>query len=332
MTVLQVSKGPRRKLPPCSLSEDGLFHIAGEVEQVECQFVPDTGAAYALMDRRIFERIPYIRRPELHPVDTAIHSAEGQAMKVYGVFDGALNIGYSGTKQIKNIVVADLYKEIALFGWRQMRDLQVVLDFENDLIKIQGQYSPLIYDGEDIPILVKCAESVVVPPNQKKIVIACCSRHPILTTPASESVKLICPIPQFAVGCGDFFAAQCITAQFDRKVPIAFLNTSGKARKLKKGTVLAVATTANIATRMQDLEPSVKTDVTVPEHLQFLVDGISTECTGGHKKQIEQTVINYQDLFVNYNRFQIHYIPIKNQYQNHPKRYNLDIRIDYLLL
>ena len=298
--IVACVSGPARKLPACELHPNGLYYIAGEIDGVQCSFLIDTGATYTIIDRKVWENIP--GRPVLQPATTALTVAGGGSLQVHGCFRGILNIAETGDGCSHLIIVAELGREGGILGVQQIAAMRANIDFDNRLIKLNGHVVPMSFGDDDYCTMVIATEHTTIPPMYAKWV----STHvdPVPADRVIPETRVLTPLKKWSLPTG-CFTSQASLPPDVRNVKMHFSNVTDRQVVIHEGEILGIV---SYGSRVGPLgqsgacnlvaPDSLEGNTELPEHLQCMLKGISTELSEQEKRSLCRLILEYKGIFM----------------------------------
>ena len=143
-----------------------LIAAAGACWYLEAQFhgqtismLVDTGAAYTLLSRELYERIGEHVKLPLGPSGKKLRAANGGLMSVHGVMESTISIGEKEFTQ--EVIVADLGGLPSILGSDFMRKYQALFDVGQGVLTLPGVQVELYHQRDrDHIALVRTSELV----------------------------------------------------------------------------------------------------------------------------------------------------------------------------
>lgn len=283
------------------LKEDGLFHLPATINNYKTQFLFDTGASYTILDKRIFDAIPKMNKPQLRATEGKLFGASGDFLTIYGSFDAEVNIANTGIVLFRDCVVADLYYKGAIFGLREMLQLGTILDLKQGTMEFNGHTVALHFNEEDYPTTAVSDDDYSIPAAHSMFVNVHCTALPDDVPPKGH--KVFSPTNNFTLPSG-VFAPYTLVEANSTCFPVYVTNVTDKKYDIPKGTLLGILSLADSVTPLAENATGIYTArqmdtmLTLPDHLQPLIDGVHESCPKEGIDALESLLTDYQDVFV----------------------------------
>ena len=160
---------PEEKRPvlvSATSGENGMV-AEGEIHGIRIKFLIDTGSAFTLISRVVFESINDYNMEELYKVPFEVWLANENKLQVMGGSKMKITLG---SKQLmQHVVVADIKAE-GILGIDFLGNHQCIQNVAKSEMKLDRDKIPLTVEG--LPVSRSCRittmENEVVPPEQEK--------------------------------------------------------------------------------------------------------------------------------------------------------------------
>ena len=118
------------------LISSSCWHIHGEVEGIDTEFLVDTGSTYTILDIGFCKDMESQNSKPLEEVNLSLRSASGNLLKVYG--QTVVNITM-GNRSFETLVkVVDLGDRTTILGLDFMTTYNCILNMGQGFMKIEG--------------------------------------------------------------------------------------------------------------------------------------------------------------------------------------------------
>jgi hypothetical protein len=229
----------RREKPKCS----GVY-VEGSVQGIEVLFTIDTGATRTFMSKRIFEKIPSEKKPELvaNPESRPMTGADGKLISRFG--KAVLTLELGPLKIDRPVIIADIEDEILIGADILIRDPSGPADLllSKKKMLFQDVEIPLIRIGTPYQArrVVAAADHFVIPALSEKIVdcfVESGERH----CSETDSCLLVENHKAFTEGTGMLVAPCLVNAKTSATVRVRILNPFNDDRSIKQDTAVGIA-------------------------------------------------------------------------------------------
>ena len=284
------------------LISSSCWHIHGEVEGIDTEFLVDTGSTYTILDIGFYKDMESQNSKPLEEVNLSLRSASGNLLKVYG--QTVVNITM-GNRSFETLVkVVDLGDRTTILGLDFMTTYNCILNMGQGFMKI-GHKVRLEQKNGAKCTYIKVAKEFCVPPNHEMIVQGTFDQGYWNT---NCEIGFVEPIEPVTTRTGLLIAKGVVNTRVsDIPVRVAnftddqlFMNKGSKLALLQPVTSLKKFKTDNLQSRVLakfDLD-DFENKGELPEHLKPLIESVSEKLKESEVLRFERLLHEYQDIFV----------------------------------
>ena len=251
------------------------------------------------MNFDIFEKVSGMDR-SLRNSTTRLFTATGMAIKIHGERDFVLRTG--STEFVRTLLVTDLSCMEGILGLDFLEETKAVFDIAACCLVMPTCKIPLLkYNSEEL-VSVCVREETVIPPYSEMIISRYLNSSQVNVCDL-EGCRVIEPV-KFEDDSGLVLARTVITLELCSEVPIRIMNMSCEPVVLKQDTKVASAQTGEVisATGHQVCASGKKKHqgkelITLPEHLECLVDGASKNLSRIERDNLIKLLSDFSDIF-----------------------------------
>jgi hypothetical protein len=257
------------------------------------EMLVDTGSSVSLISMETYERLR--PQPRLQPVGSALRTAGGEAMTLYGKIE--LELGLREQIYGQEIVVAALGGLSGILGLDFLHENDVLLDAGNGVLKMSGCNVWLHRENADRCARVRVSETVRIPARSE-----ICLKGLIDGAWNDQTDGIIEPVKNFVKKNGLILPKMLVNAK-QSCVAISVMNLLDKPVRLDKGTILGnlqpVADVCGSCASEQgeSTEGKKNNDSKLPEHLKPVVDNC-TALSDEQREKVSSVLTQYSDVFV----------------------------------
>ena len=239
------------------ISKEDAFYAPGQVEQIQVEWLIDTGCTITIVSSRSYHLMQADERPQLKACTKQLLSADDSPITILG--QAMMNI-IVGKKLVQHtVIVADIADD-GILGTDFLRQHQIIIDFGRKQV---------ICDGENIAARIRCgqdrcsriivAENTTIPANSRTVIPTKAVK------PLSEGEWMVEPLSH-TPGNQPILTARTLVQTCGRNVPVEVLNPTDEDVVLFKYTnigLVSKVTQPDILCSIDVDEKSSKEDSTV---------------------------------------------------------------------
>ncbi len=275
-------------------SDHGLYiYLLTHDTEIKC--LMDDGAAENCLSFKAYQQIPEDVRPPLQSVFTALRSANGSGLQVYGNVNLPVYIGRNA--YMVTFVVCSITEE-AILGKPFLRQNRVEIKHHLCKIKIGSEHIPC-FDKWAKPLnsTIRVAQTVTIESGQEYIV------------PGNVYYRSGRNKRAMIIGNNGFMAKNNILVArvlvdpqvIHKKVPLRLFNVGNSDVTLKEGSLIAqlhsVTQVLDDLPSVQNIKGETSPNVTVPEHLNDLFERGKVELNTEQQSNLAKLLTEYSDIF-----------------------------------
>ena len=147
------------------LISSSCWHIHGEAEGIDTEFLVDAGSTYTILDIGFYKDINSENSKLLEEVNLSLRSASGNLLKVYGQTVANITIGNRSFETLVN--VADLGDKTTILGLDFMTMYNCILNMGQGFMRIEGHKVRLEQKNGAKCTYIKVAKEFCLLPNHE---------------------------------------------------------------------------------------------------------------------------------------------------------------------
>ena len=275
------------------------FYIHGQVENINVDWLVDTGCTITILSKERFLALKEEDRPTLVPYSRELRSVDDSAIEVLGAT--IFNVGIGNKWFQHSCIVADIAND-GLFGVDFMKEHGVVIDFAQNQVTCDGNHLQTRFKQHNKRVCrVSLGETTVIPPSSRVILQGKTSK------PLANGLWIIEPLTH-SPGYQTILTAKVLTTACGSSIPVELMNPTETEIKLEKFTNLGIASriqendlicSLDIQVSEKESKPETKRHkkCRLPSELNDLVDEIEENISVKDRKKIERLLQDNLEVF-----------------------------------
>ncbi|MCG8033309.1 MAG: DDE-type integrase/transposase/recombinase [Candidatus Thiodiazotropha taylori] len=265
------------------------------VNMMDYSLILDTGCAVTILSSNVYNKIPLASRPPLRKVPSSV--------KLEVANDGLLSVLGEVTLEFKiqkdtfkwDVFIAPI-REDGLLGLDFLQAHNYVLGAESGLKLNKKKYKTVIQKVPLRAIKIRCKETVVLPAYSEVIVSGECAEN--VDMPKQGMVS-----PHFGNENKDYIIGHTLVDpnRSDIGIPVRILNPTNNDIIINSKTVLGIMQEVDAVKtsgcRNQSKRQPLKTEQTLPDHLQDLFKRSSKNLSPEEAWELEQLLTKHENVF-----------------------------------
>ena len=266
------------------------YYVSGKIGSIRGKFLIDTGSSICVISEKVFNRLSG-ENINLLPSNRQVRTADGTFLKVKG--SCTLQIQLDHLLFDQEFIVANIEESLGILGINFIDQYEVDIKIRKKVLKTNNGKIKLHKQNFEGCCRIQLCDKVTLPPQSETFVKTYtaqnCAAHLNIVEPTNKYIDQ------------GLLISKTLVDTSQTQMTVSVLNVSNKSVTLKPNLTLGIIhpiEKISICDPLEDGKAEHKTpEAPLPEHLQPLVDNVSSELTGEEKQKLSSVVGEFQDVF-----------------------------------